>query len=117
MSKQRKRRSKSNTVSKDARQVSAKQAAKKSTKARQRITKEQAADLTARLNNEFSAVPMLSEKVRSQTCSTSYTDHILEPSTAPTSGNNHRISFARTGRDDTGAGRRHANVIIDSPTS
>ncbi len=64
MPKQQKKRSKSNGAPKDARQASAKQAAKKMVKARQRITREQAADVTARINDEFAKVQMLDQQVR-----------------------------------------------------
>ncbi|RDX44864.1 hypothetical protein OH76DRAFT_1408657 [Lentinus brumalis] len=62
MPKQQKKRSKSNVASKDARQALAKQAAKKMVKARQRITREQAADVTARINDEFAKVQMLDQQ-------------------------------------------------------
>ncbi|RPD78188.1 hypothetical protein L226DRAFT_567863 [Lentinus tigrinus ALCF2SS1-7] len=62
MSKHQKKPSKPSLPLKNARHASAKRAAKKSMKARQRITKEQAADVTARINDEFAKVHMLNQK-------------------------------------------------------
>ncbi|KAI0685336.1 hypothetical protein C8T65DRAFT_748044 [Cerioporus squamosus] len=79
MSKQHKKRSKSSAASKGAyaRQASAKQAAKKMVKAQQRITKEQAADVTARINDEFAKVHMLDQQ-RAGTVSASSTRIVPE---------------------------------------